>query len=220
MNCCAGHVSAAQRCFGILSKLYARRYRRKGLDDTQRILVEQLARCGFDGQTLLEVGCGVGEVHQTLLERGAASALGIDLADRMLDHARERAEGRGLTDRVEYRLGDFVDLQDSVEMADITVLDKVVCCYPAPKALLDAAADHTRRIVALTYPRKHLLSKFSNRVWNALFWLLRSDFRSFVHDPIAVRGWLEERGLRQVFNYDTLMWHTELYEVAEIYEVG
>ena len=213
MSCCAEHVGAAKRCFGFMSKLYARRYRRKGLDDTQRYLVEQLASLGLEGQSLLEVGCSVGEVHQTLLDRDAARALGIDLAQRMLDYARARAGERGLTDRVEYRLGDFVELRDTIEVADITVLDKVVCCYPAPKQLLDAAADCTRRVIALTYPRKHLLSALSTLVWNLAFWVLRSDFRTFVHDPCAVRAWLEDRGLRRVVDRDTLMWHTQVYVV-------
>ena len=59
MNCC-DHTHAAQRCFGFLSKLYARRYRRKGLDQAQRFLLEELVQSGVGGKTLLEIGCGVG----------------------------------------------------------------------------------------------------------------------------------------------------------------
>ena len=51
-----------------MSKRYERRYRRKGLDDNQLQLVRELESMGLDGLTLLEVGCGVGALHQTLLE--------------------------------------------------------------------------------------------------------------------------------------------------------
>jgi hypothetical protein len=36
--------------------------------------------------------------------------------------------------------------------ADVVTLDRVVCCYPDPEALLGAAAK-TRQVLAFTYPR-------------------------------------------------------------------
>ena len=150
-------------------------------------------------------------LHQTLLERGAESATGVDLSDQMLAHARDRANDRGLNDRVGYELGDFVETQAGFEAADIALLDKVVCCYPAPRELLEATVNKTRFAIGLTYPRKRL----ANIIWTAFsnfgFWLLRSDFRSFVYEPRLIRGWLEEQGLRQSFSRDTFFWHTQVY---------
>jgi 2-polyprenyl-3-methyl-5-hydroxy-6-metoxy-1,4-benzoquinol methylase len=211
MDCCTRHVGAAKNCFGWMSKMYERRYRRKGLDDNQKQIVETLESLGLEGLSLLEIGCGVGALHQTLLEKGAATAVGIDLAPRMLEIAGQRALELHLDQRTEYRLGDFVEMSGTLETADITVLDKVVCCYPAPKELISAAAACTRGTIALTYPRKHLLSKLSNVMWNFGFWLFRSDFRSFVHDPRFVQQLIESSGFRRVFNNDTPMWHTEVY---------
>ena len=211
MSCCAKHVGSAQRCFGLLSKLYARRYRRKGLEKLQLELVGQLRTMGFEDKSLLEVGCGVGALHQTLLEQGAARAVGVDLADDMLVQARERAEQLGLAERVAYELGDFVDVHGKLEPADITLLDKVVCCYPAPKALLDAAVSRTGHAIALTYPRKRFLTKLSCWVWNLAFWLLRSHFRTFVHDPEAIEIWLRSLGLDRASAHESFMWHAEVY---------
>ena len=194
-----------------MSKLYARRYRRKGLDDMQRLLVEELVSSGIDGKSLLEIGCGVGVLHQTLLERGAHTATGIDLSDAMLDYARQRAADHHLSERVSYELGDFVESQARFESADITLLDKVVCCYPAPKELLEAATSKTRVAIALTFPRKHILGLLFNAVWNLGFSLLRSDFRSFVHEPRQIREWLAENGMRRRFYRDTFWWHSEVY---------
>jgi hypothetical protein len=35
----------------------------------------------------------------------------------------------------------------------VVTLDRVVCCYPDPEALLGAAAAKTRQVLAFTYPR-------------------------------------------------------------------
>lgn len=211
MNCCSRHIDAAQTCFGWMSKRYERRYRRKGLDDNQLQLVHELESMGLDGLTLLEVGCGVGVLHQTLLEKGALTAIGIDLAPRMLQLAESRAKEHKLEQRTQYRLGDFVEMSESLGTVDVTVLDKVVCCYPAPKELIRATLDCTSRVIALTYPRKHLLGGICNKIWNFGFWLFRSDFRSFIHEPRLVQESIEAGGFKRVFVRDSLMWHTQVY---------
>ena len=213
MNCCSRQAGAYDRCFGFLSKVYAFRYRRMGPDAMQREMLAQLDALGLADRTLLDIGCGVGILHQSLLERGAARALGVDLAPKMLDYARERARGLALEDKVEYRLGDFVEMQAELDPADLTLLDKVVCCYPDAEGMLEAAARHTRVALALVYPRRHWLGLLSNRVWNLAYRVLGSEFRSFVHDPGMVHRRLEQCGLRRVFDRDNLMWHTQVYVV-------
>jgi 2-polyprenyl-3-methyl-5-hydroxy-6-metoxy-1,4-benzoquinol methylase len=188
-----------------------RRYRRKGLDDNQKQIVETLESLGLEGASLLEVGCGVGALHQTLLEKGAATALGIDLAPRVLELAENRAREHGLEQRTAYKSGDFVELSDTIEIADVTVLDKVVCCYPAPKELMAAVIARTSGTIALTYPRKHLIGEIFNHIWNFGFFLFRSDFRGFIHDPQLVQQLIETGGFHRVFNHDSIMWHTQVY---------
>ena len=213
MNCCSRQAGSCEKWFGILSKVYAFRYRRMGPDPMQREMLSRLEALGLEGRTLLDIGCGVGVLHQALLARGAVRALGIDLAPRMLDHARERAHVLALDDRVEYRLGDFVEMEAQLDPADLTLLDKVVCCYPDAEGMLEAAARHTRAALARVYPRRHWLRLLSNRLWNLGYRVFGSDFRSYVHDPGAVHRWLEGAGLRRAFSRDTLMWHTRVYVV-------
>jgi magnesium-protoporphyrin O-methyltransferase len=145
------------------------------------------------------------------LEKGALSATGIDLAPRMLQLAESRAKEHKLEQRTQYRLGDFVEMSESLDTVDVTVLDKVVCCYPAPKELIRATLDCTSRVIALTYPRKHLLGEICNKIWNFGFWLFRSDFRSFVHEPRLVQESIEAGGFKRVFDRDSPMWHTQVY---------
>jgi 2-polyprenyl-3-methyl-5-hydroxy-6-metoxy-1,4-benzoquinol methylase len=214
MNCCSRHVSAARSCFGWMSKMSDRRYRRKGLDANQLQMIETLESLGLEGATLLEVGCGVGALHQTLLEKGAATALGIDLSPAALELAECRARELQLDQRTEYKSGDFVEISGTLETADFTVMDKVICCYPAPRELIAAAMACTRGAIAVTYPRKHLIGEAFNSVWNFGFWLFRSDFRGFIHDPQLIQQSIEARGFRRVFNHDSRMWHTQVYVAA------
>jgi magnesium-protoporphyrin O-methyltransferase len=129
----------------------------------------------------------------------------------MIDIAMGRAAVRGLEGRVHYEVGDFVALHAALPEADITLLDRVVCCDARPKEMLAAAARRTRRAIALVFPRKHFLGELLTALWNFGFWLVRSDFRSYVHDPAALDRWLRADGLHRSFEHRTLLWHAWVY---------
>ncbi|WP_084725831.1 class I SAM-dependent methyltransferase [Streptacidiphilus melanogenes] len=57
-----------------------------------------LARRGAIGGTVLDVGCGTGE-HALMCAGLGLDVTGVDLADRALDAARDKARRRGLTAR-------------------------------------------------------------------------------------------------------------------------
>jgi hypothetical protein len=54
----------------------AARYRKKGLDETARRMVEFLELRGIEGATVLEIGGG-GEIQIELLKRGATRAVNL-----------------------------------------------------------------------------------------------------------------------------------------------
>jgi len=59
------------------------------------------------GAEVLDIGCGIGGIDLLLVERfGASKVLGIDIEADNIDRARRRAEAKGLSDRVAYRLVD------------------------------------------------------------------------------------------------------------------
>ena len=65
-----------------------------------------------EGQTVLDIGCGPGDVSLLAAERVGRSGrvIGIDLASRAVDAARHRAQAAGL-DNVEFHVGSENDLQ-------------------------------------------------------------------------------------------------------------
>lgn len=208
-SCC--HSKSASRLFSLFARSSRRRAEKKGLESTQEQLLEGLAGIGYEDASLLEIGCGVGHLHQTLLERGARQAVGVDLAPKMLAEARSLAEDRGLTERTEYLEGDFIELGDAVEAADIALLDKVVCCYPDAEGLLDLTLEKTRRGCALTYPRDRWFVRLWMKAWNGTLWLLRSDFRTYVHEPATIERRITAAGFAKRYEDTTAAWLTQVY---------
>ncbi|MBN9407589.1 MAG: class I SAM-dependent methyltransferase [Burkholderiales bacterium] len=64
-----------------------------------------------EGGSVLEIGCGWGALAADLARRHGAQVTGLTLSTEQLAHARERAAGQGLADRVDLRLQDYRDVQ-------------------------------------------------------------------------------------------------------------
>lgn len=60
---------------------------------------------------VLVVGCGTGGNSCYLVNRYGCMVVGIDIAEHMVVHARERAEALQLTDRVAFQVGDAYNLE-------------------------------------------------------------------------------------------------------------
>lgn len=176
----------------------AQRYRRKGLDRTERRIVELVAERGVAGASVLEIGGGVGELQIELLRRGAASATNLELSPGYDDEAQRLLAEAGLTGRVERRIADLAVSPDAAEPADVVVLNRVVCCYPDFPRLLAAAADHARRLLVFSHPPRNLLSRTVIGGENLGCRLSGSGFRVFAHPPAAMLAVLAEHGLRPV----------------------
>jgi len=211
MNPCCVHNRDTGRFFGWFAKRYRRRFARKGLEPSQKHLVEGVTRSGFNGATLLDIGCGIGCLHQRLLQAGALSAVGVDLSAKMLEEARAQAREQGLAERTDYREGDFVELADVLAPADIVILDKVICCYPDADALVQRSARLAGRVYAFTIPRDRWTVIFALLASRIFLVLIRCGFRSYAHDPAAVDRWLRHEGLVRVFEESTFFWLTRVY---------
>jgi magnesium-protoporphyrin O-methyltransferase len=174
----------------------ARAYARDGLTgDTRRIADLVRGKMSPD-YTVLEVGGGIGEIGLELLRDGAARVMNVELATKYESVAAELIRERGVGDRVERRLGDFVSEADGVPAADVVVMHRVVCCYPDADALVGAAAVHARRLLVLTIPVDRWWLRWGIGVGNAVLALRRNTFRGYVHATRVVLAAAERRGMR------------------------
>lgn len=211
MSCCCPHSRSANSFFSFFAGRYRKRFEKKGFEPSQKQLMEGLDHVGYQKSSILEIGSGVGHLHQTLLEQGATSAVGVDLASRMIEEARHWAEDRSLAGKTEYVEGDFMEISDSLSDADVTVMDKVVCCYPDVDGLIHASLNKTERVYALTYPRDRWYVRAVMEVTALGMKILRSNFRSYVHDPDLIEKWITEAGFSKQYQNNNLVWLTQVY---------
>lgn len=187
-----------------------KRYRRKGLDDTARQIVEFLRGRGVEGLSVLEIGGGVGALEAELLKSGAARAVNYELSPSYEESARELWREVGVEDRAEYRVGDVT--QNEVPAADAVVMHKVVCCYPDAEALVGAAAERAGRYLVMSFPRERRLTRIGFGGLNLVARLLRWEYRSFIHPVSEIIGAAERRGLKQVEEHRGLIWQVVALE--------
>jgi SAM-dependent methyltransferase len=211
MTCCCPHSRSAGRFFSRFARRYRRRFRKSGFEPSQRQLLEGIEYAGARDATLLEIGCGVGALHQHLLKRGAASAVGVDLAPAMIEEAEALAREDGLAEKTHYRVGDFAEEAETFDPADVVILDKVICCYPDAKRIVQASAGRARRVYAYSIPRDRWFTRLGMAFVALALRLVRSDFRPYLHDPGQVDSWATAAGFARRYENRTVAWLARVY---------
>jgi magnesium-protoporphyrin O-methyltransferase len=130
MNCCGTINGLDQRFDRKRAQKELKRYERKGLSPSGRVLVQALEERAITGADVLEIGFGIGALHLELLKAGAASAVGLELSPAYVEAAEELAERAGRRDEVEYRLQNIAEDAEGVPEAAVVVMHRVICCYP------------------------------------------------------------------------------------------
>jgi 2-polyprenyl-3-methyl-5-hydroxy-6-metoxy-1,4-benzoquinol methylase len=188
------------------ARAQARSYRRSGLDATSRRIVELLKEQRLEGLTLLEVGGGIGAIQIELLKAGVARAVRIELTPTYEESASELLREAGFEDRVERRVMDFVESGADVGAADIVIMNRVICCYPDVPRLAGQAADHTKGLLVMSFPKERWWTRAV--VWMANFGMAvtRREFRIFLHPVAQILATTESHGLKRSVNRPGLFW--------------
>jgi SAM-dependent methyltransferase len=208
--CCAGCYDATFDA--AKARAEVRRYRRRGATRATLALADELGKKGVEGRTVLDIGAGVGALHHLLLGRGATAATDVDASAPYLDAAREEASRLGIQDRVEFRYGDFVALAAGIEPADLVSLDRVVCCYPDVDALVELAAQRTRRRLGIVLPPEGLAARAVIGISNLWYRLIRSPYRAYVHPFARVTAAARAGGLEPAGQAAVGMWRLLVFE--------
>ncbi len=188
-----------------------RRYRKRGLDSLSDRIASVVRERGVRGATVLEVGGGIGALEIELLAAGAERATNVELSPEYEEAAAELARERGVDERLERRIGDFVGVAD-VQGADAVVMNRVVCCYPDYDALVGTAAERARRLLVFTFPRERALVRAAFALMNLWLRLTRNDFRGFVHPVREMLDVAQRRGLTPVVDHRGAFWQLAALE--------
>jgi hypothetical protein len=204
-NCCS--PKGYRRIFSErMAQADARRYRRKGLDATSRRIFDVLKAQGVEGSTVLEVGGGIGAIQLELLKAGAARAVSVELTPTYEDVAGRLVEEAGLSQRVERKVMDFAQAAAEVDAADLVIMNRVICCYPDMPLLAGAAADHARRLLVMSYPKRAWWTIAGLAIANFIFWATRLEFHIFLHRPEEILATSQRHGLRPVLDDRGILW--------------
>lgn len=186
-------------------------YRHRGAHGETRRLVDAVVAEGVDGAELLDVGAGVGVIGHELMARGAGHLTAVDLSRNYLAAAQDEARDRGYADRADFRFGDFVQLAPQLDEADVVTLDRVLCCYPDWRALVDASVTRARRTYGLVYPLDRPWWRAATALGNLVLRVLRADFRFHVHPDRAVDARIRSAGFERRHRHAGLLWQTVVY---------
>lgn len=189
-----------------------RKYRRSGPAKQTKLILEAIRSLGLENARLLDIGGGVGAIHHELLGYVAQEATHVDASSAYLREAEQESARRGHLARVKFIHADFTDVAPELPRADIVTLDRVVCCYPDFRRLLKAAAEHSQRALAFTYPREIWYLRIGLRLINFLQTLQNDPFRVFLHPVAEMDALLQREGLRRVSLRRLFVWEMALYQ--------
>ena len=213
MSCCACEEIGSEFDRDKARKELRRFDRRGPLANTHR-LIEQLRARVRSGDSLLDVGGGVGAIHHLLLDAGVERAIHLDASSAFLDVARGEAARRGHAARVQFLHADFVATADDIAPADVVTLDRVVCCYPDMETMVSIAADKARRLLGAVYPRDAWWMRFVVALENMMSRIRGSTFRMYLHPPEAIKATLAAKGLRPVSVEHSPLWEIAVFDRA------
>jgi magnesium-protoporphyrin O-methyltransferase len=188
------------------ARAQARSYRRNGPDDTSRRIIELLKEQGVEGLTLLEVGGGIGAIQLELLKAGLASAVSVELTPTYEASAAELLREAGFENRVHRRVMDLVDAGQEIGAADIVVMNRVICCYPDLPKLAGAAADRSRGMLVMSFPKERWWTQVVVWMANVGMVIARREFRIFLHPTAEIIATGERHGLRKTIDRPGLFW--------------
>ena len=138
------------------SMTYSCAYFRAGastLEQAQQAKLELVcAKLGLrHGERLLDVGCGWGSFAIHAATRHGARVLGITLAERQAELARERVRDAGVADRVEIRIADYRELVEEP-------FDAITSIGMVEHVGEERIDEYARRLCALLRPSGRLLN--------------------------------------------------------------
>jgi magnesium-protoporphyrin O-methyltransferase len=209
---CCGFGDTADRHFSsekVAKEL--RQYRRKGPGVTTRRLRDGLIGAGLTRGTVLDIGGGFGALSLALLDSGMEHAVIVDASSAYLAAASEEAARRKRSSVTQFVHGDFVAVAGDLAAATVVALDRVVCCYPAYRSLLEKSLERAERGLALSYPRDRWHVRLGMWCENALRRRRGNPFRTFVHPPAELERMIETAGFRLASRAQTMTWAVDVF---------
>lgn len=188
-----------------------KRYLKNGPDRTTALLIEAVREAGLERATLLDIGAGIGVLQHELFPHDISSAVHVDASPAYIEVAKAECRRRDQEARATFVTGDITEVAGTLEIADIVLLDRVVCCYPNYDDLIRKSISRCRRVYAISYPRDRMLSRVAFWLDNLKRVFRRQVFRVFVHPVADVESLIAAAGFERVSVRQTLIWRVAAF---------
>lgn len=176
--------------------------RRDTVNAVTASLLKTITDLGVSGRTVLDVGCGIGDLAIGIVAAGATSATGYDLSPKAIDRARALAQRRGVGDRTTFEVGDGSKFE--LPKADIVTINRVVCCYHDADGILERTLAAAGSVYAISAPISSgatgVYNRTQNAFWNVIYRLRDrhyGGFRTFIHDVERLDARIRAAGFRR-----------------------
>ncbi|MBL1279571.1 MAG: methyltransferase domain-containing protein [Fluviicola sp.] len=186
-------------------------YRKKGPNKTTKILINALVKENVKNLSLLDIGGGIGVIQHELLKKGASKTTDIDASAAYIDVVKEIMNNNKTEDKMNFIHGDFVDVSESIEAHDIVTLERVVCCYPDAKALINESTSKAKKYYAFVYPMDTFLSRMLNKLLRFYLFLKRNPFRTFIHSEKMMNELILSKNFENIFHGKAFPWRISVY---------
>ena len=187
------------------------RYRSEGPDPMTAVLLDYLKERGVAGKTILDIGGGVGMIGLELLQAGAARATNVEASEAFVSVGKQAAVENEVSDRSMFKKGDFCEVANTVESADIVTLDKMLCCYADLESLVTTSVAKAQEVYALIYPRDVWWAKLGIFGANIVGLFLGHIWQT-VHATKEVDALIEAAGFRKTFEEYRGRWQIVVFE--------
>lgn len=97
-----------------------------------------------DAQEVLDVGCGVGVGPAYIAKRYGCRVVAVDISEKMLSWAEQRARKEGVLDQITFRQADVSELPFETDRFDAVVVESVLSFVVDKKSAVDGLIRVTR----------------------------------------------------------------------------
>jgi SAM-dependent methyltransferase len=134
-----------------LHRTLNRLFRRKTFQLRTTVVEEILTKHGLGGKSVLDLGCGSGEISLIAAKLGARSVTGFDIVPDMIALAREQTAAAGVPTQFQFAVRDVT--HDALPPADVTLIVAVIEYYARIEELLTRIAHGTGELLIVVDTR-------------------------------------------------------------------
>jgi ubiquinone/menaquinone biosynthesis C-methylase UbiE len=97
-----------------------------------------------EAQEVLEVGCGIGVGPAYIAKRFSCQVMAVDISEKMLSWARQRARREGVIDRITFRKADVCELPFDDDRFDAVIVESVLAFVESKETAIQELIRVTR----------------------------------------------------------------------------